>query len=106
MGPDAPSGTWLQTADADYLCYEEQTSPFHQAHIVLSLAGHVLLGEATGQLVDRQLVPGLSPQLVRLMLGDDARSAVTACEAETFAFLALAPPRPAPYPPPLHPHAL
>jgi hypothetical protein len=98
MGPNAPSGTWLRTADADYLCYEEQTSPFHQAHIVLSLAAHLLLGDEAGPLVDRRLVPDLSPQLVRLMLGDTAGSTVTHREAETFAFLALEHARPASYP--------
>ena len=45
MDAGAPSGVWLRTARADYFYYEEQTSPFHQAHIVLSLAARLLLGE-------------------------------------------------------------
>ncbi len=90
MEPGAPSGTWFRTAGADYLCYEQQTSAFHQAHIVLSLAAHVLLlGDSAGPSVDVRLVPDVSPQLVRLMLGGAACSPVTQLEAETFAFLAL-----------------
>jgi Family of unknown function (DUF6545) len=90
MEPGAPSGTWFRTAGADYLCYEQQTSAFHQAHIVLSLAAHLLLlGDAAGPSVDLRLVPDVSPELVRLMLGGAACSPVTQLEAETFAFLAL-----------------
>jgi hypothetical protein len=99
MEPGAPSGTWFRTAGADYLCYEQRTSPFHQAHIVLSLAAHVLLlGDAAGPCVDLRLVPDVSPQLVRLILGGAACSPVTQLEAETFAFLALDRTLPAGYP--------
>jgi len=89
MGPGDPSGTLLRTADADYLCYERRTSPFHQAHIALSLTAYLLAGDATGPLIDRRLVPDLSPQLVRLMLGEPAGSAVAEAEAEAFAFIVL-----------------
>jgi hypothetical protein len=99
MRPAAPSGTWLRTDRADYFYYEEQTSPFHQAHIVLSLAAHVLLGDAAAPSVDLRLVPGGGPELVRLMLGGIAASPVTHLEAETFAFLALERARPVCYPP-------
>jgi hypothetical protein len=89
MEPGAPSGTFFSTAGADYLFYEQRTTPFHQAHIVFSLTGRMLLGEMDGPSFDRRLVPDLSPQLIRLMLGQVADSTVTRAEAETFAFLAM-----------------
>lgn len=98
MRPGAPSGTWLRTDEADYFYYEEQTSPFHQANIMLSLAAYVLLGDTSGASVDLRLVPDVSPALVRLMLGAVAANPVTHLEAETFAFLALEHARPASYP--------
>ena len=89
MEPGAPSGTFFSTAGADYLYYEQRTTPFHQAHIVLSLTGRMLLGELDGPSFDRRLVPDLSPQLIGLMLGQIADSTATQAEAETFAFLAM-----------------
>ena len=41
----------------------------HQAHIVLSLAGRLLLSDALGLSVDRRLAPAAGSQLHRLMLG-------------------------------------
>src|ERR1019366_5734580 len=89
MEPGAPSGTFFSTAGADYLYYEQRTTPFHQAHIVLSLTGRMLLGELDGPSFDRRLVPDLSPQLIGLMLGQIADSTATQAEAEAFAFLAM-----------------
>ena len=106
MRPGAPSGTWLRTDGADYFYYEEQTSSFHQAHIILSLAAHVLLGGAGAPSVEPRLVPGVSPGLVRMMLGSSATGPVTHLEAETFAFLAMERARPACYPPSLARRAL
>jgi hypothetical protein len=87
--PGAPSGVWIGTADTDCLYYEEQTSPFHQAHIVLHLAGQMLIGDARGPAIDSRLVPSVSQQLIGLMLSGDEQDAVTRLEAETFAFLVL-----------------
>jgi hypothetical protein len=89
MAAGAPSGVWLRTARADYFYYEEQTSPFHQAHIVLSLAARTLLGDSSGPAVDPLLTPDVSPRLAGLMLGNPGRRPVTRGEAEAFAFLAL-----------------
>jgi hypothetical protein len=89
MEPGTPSGVWIGTADADYLYYEEQTSPFHQAHIVLHLAARMVLGEGSGPAIDTRLVPDVSQRLIGLMLGTGEQNTVTHLEAETFAFLAL-----------------
>jgi hypothetical protein len=106
MREGAPSGIWLRTASADYFYYEEQTSPFHQAHIVLFLAAYVLLGGTSGASVDPRLVPDVSPALARIMIDGNADSPLTRPEAETFAFLALEHARPAAYPPSLARRAL
>ena len=106
MRVDAPSGIWLRTGSADYFYYEEQTSTFHQAHIVLSLAAHVLLGDTSGVSIDPRLVPEVSPTLARTMIDGIASSPLTPLEAETFAFLALEYARPAAYPPSLARRAL
>ena len=89
MPPGAPSGVFFETGNTCYLCYERDTSPLHQAHIVLSLTSHLVLGETADSLIDRRLVPDLSPQLIRLMLGDVPSRAVAQADAETFAFVAL-----------------
>jgi hypothetical protein len=98
MRPGAPSGTWLRTARADYFYYEEQTSRFHQGHIMLFLAAHVLLGDPANQSVDLRLMPDVSPHLARIMLTGTAGNPVTELEAETFAFMALEYARRAAYP--------
>ncbi len=89
LAPGAPSGIFFRTTGADYLYYEQQTTPYHQAHIVLFLATHMLRGEVDDASFDRRLVPDVSPELLRLMLGDISDSTVTRADAEEFAFLAL-----------------
>jgi hypothetical protein len=89
MEPGAPSGVWFRTDDADYLCYDEGTSPFHQAHIVVQLAAYTLLGDVAGPMVDARLVPAAGPGPGEVMFGDAARSPVREIEAEDFAFHAL-----------------
>lgn len=89
LPPGAPSGLWFGTRSADYLYYEERTSLFHQAHIVAHLAAHLMASQGMA-VFDARLAPDLSPELVRLILGDVAPSPVSDAEAETFAFLALA----------------
>lgn len=94
MESGGPSGALLRRGEADYLYYEAQTSPFHQAHIVLCLTARLLLGEGAGMPVDPRLVADLSPRVIRLMLGDPASSMLTHAEAERFAFLVLTQARP------------
>ena len=87
--PGAPSGMWCRTAETDYLYYERQTSPFHQAHILLHLAARLLLNNQSGLTLDPALVPDLSPRLVRLILGDDVQVSQADAEAENLAILSL-----------------
>lgn len=90
-----PFGVLLRRAGADYLYYEEQTFPFHQAHIVLCLAAPLLLGETFRPSIDLRLVPDVCPQLVRMMLGEPTECTRRWCWAEAFAFLVLDQARPA-----------
>ena len=86
MPPGAPSGAWLQTGSTDFLFYEEQTSPFHQAHIVSSLAAHIVLGDNAGGTITRQLVPNVDLPLGRMIPGSQIGDAISRAEAEAFAF--------------------
>ncbi|HEY1918990.1 MAG TPA: DUF6545 domain-containing protein [Streptosporangiaceae bacterium] len=89
-----PSGALIRRPAADYLYYEEQTSPFHRAHIVLCLAAHIVLGQGSPAPVDMRLMPDVSPQLVRRMLGASRDGVISSLQAEAFAYLALGRPGP------------
>jgi hypothetical protein len=82
MDSGAPPGIWLRTDFADYLYYESQTSPFHQAHILLLLAARLLLNNGSGISFDPRLVPDLRPEMIRLILGDDTQIIETEDDAE------------------------
>jgi hypothetical protein len=84
-----PPGLWLRTADADYLYYESQTSPFHQAHVLLLLTARLLLDNGPGKTIDPRLVPDLCPEMVRLILGDDTQIAATEDDAERLVYQAM-----------------
>jgi hypothetical protein len=87
----SPSGIWIRSNGTDYLYYERATSPFHQAHIVLHLAAHVLLNDTSAVVLDERLHSQVSKELVQLMLGDTTPSAITGPQADAFAFAALEP---------------
>jgi hypothetical protein len=89
MAPGAPFGICIRTTGADYLYYEQQTSPFHQAHIVLCLAVQLLLGDEAGGAIDLRLIPDVSPELVQVILGGSDSRPVPDSEAEAFALLAM-----------------
>jgi hypothetical protein len=88
LQPEAPSGLCLRTADADYLYYEEQTSPFHQAHILTGLAAH-LLAESPTAGPDLRLAGPVSPRLTHLMLGASEGHPLSQDQAETLTFHAM-----------------
>jgi len=85
MTPGAPSGVWLRSEGSDFLFFEEQTSLFHQAHIVLCLAAHMLAGDGREGRIDRRLVPNVAPS-PRIILGAEIGNAISRSEAEAFAF--------------------
>jgi hypothetical protein len=85
----SPSGVCCRTASADYLYYEDQTSPFHQAHILVCLAAHAVVDSEPQRWVDPRLIPDVSPHLAELMLGAVGCAPVGDQDAEAFAVRAL-----------------
>jgi hypothetical protein len=50
MPPDSPSGVWAATPKRDYIFYEKDTTPLHQALIVSHELGHILFEHGTDDL--------------------------------------------------------
>lgn len=67
-GEESPCGIWISTEVADHIFFEEQTSPFHQEHIILHELGHMICGHtgpdlggeldkaSFGEVVDHKMV--------------------------------------------------
>jgi hypothetical protein len=89
----SPCGVWLATDTADYIFYEQTTSPLHQEHIALHEVGHLLSDHRpTGPLDEAAalaLTPHLDPGMVRRMLGRTTYSTEEEREAEMLAWLIL-----------------
>ncbi|WP_206787323.1 hypothetical protein [Amycolatopsis sp. MtRt-6] len=96
----APCGLLMSTERADYILYPTGTTALHRRHILLHEVGHLLCGHvgpdghvagADGVAIDaaagRQLMPNLSPELVRRVLGRTTYSEVEEREAELVASL-------------------
>lgn len=70
-----PFGVWIATGDADYILYQQETTPAHQDHIILHELGHMLAGHQGEQGVDdlpRDSFPGLAPDDLHPGLTPDA----------------------------------
>lgn len=90
--PASPCGLLLSTDHADYLCYAVNTSPLHREHILLHEAGHLVCGHTGPSTVDAlpaALLPHLSGELVRRVLGRTSFDDVQERQAELFASLVL-----------------
>lgn len=93
----APCGLLMSTERADYILYPTNTTALHRRHILLHEVGHLLCGHtgsdagADGVAIDaaagRQLMPNLSPELVRRVLGRTTYTEVQEREAELVASL-------------------
>ncbi|SFW91515.1 hypothetical protein [Amycolatopsis australiensis] len=92
----APCGLLMSTERADYILYPADTTALHRRHILLHEVGHLLCGHAgtvggaDGVAIDaagRQLMPNLSPELVRRVLGRTTYTEVEEREAELVASL-------------------
>ncbi|MFF7329867.1 ParH-like protein [Streptomyces sp. NPDC008150] len=91
--PDLPCGLLLTTDACHYVLYTADTTYFHQQHILLHEAAHLLCGHdesAALGTADRALMPSLSPELVRRVLGRTTYSEPQEAEAELVASLILA----------------
>ncbi len=86
-------GTWMRTAKADYVFYEEDTSQLHQQHIVFHELGHILRRHVPGSELSkdlaRNLAPGIKVSDVFRVLGRDSYTDDDEFEAELIATLVL-----------------
>lgn len=89
-------GLLIRTRKADYICYEQGTSPVHRNHIVLHEAAHLLMGHSS-RIGD--LMPELDPARLGQVLGRSGYSDQQEQEAEIVASL-IAARIGAPVPPP------
>lgn len=83
-----PFGCWISTQQADYIFYQQETTPDHQSHIILHELGHIISGhdsdESDDELLD-DLYPDLEPDTVRRALRRTAYDTEQEREAETVA---------------------
>ncbi|MCG8927346.1 hypothetical protein [Lentzea sp. CC55] len=92
MSASGACGLWMAGATTDYICYERNTTPVHQAHIVLHELGHILCDHPGSEPVDLALsgfFPDLSATTLKIMLARHHAgfSAEHETEAETVAYL-------------------
>ncbi|WP_407286838.1 hypothetical protein [Streptomyces sp. BP-8] len=75
LAAEDPCGLLVSTHDADYVCYESETSALHQVHVIAHELGHLLwdhepCDSVGGGVQAYRALPGdLDPVLVRRMLG-------------------------------------
>jgi hypothetical protein len=76
---------------ADYVFFENATSPLHREHIILHELGHLLRDHAPKEIIDnrvlRLLLPTLDIDVIRRVMGRTSYSAVEEQEAEMIASL-------------------
>jgi hypothetical protein len=86
-------GTWMRTAKADYVFYEEDTSQLHQQHIIFHEVGHILRSHVPGKElskdVARTIAAGMKVSDVFRVLGRDSYTDDDEFEAELIATLIL-----------------
>lgn len=91
LGPGTPCGVLVSTDYADYICYPADTTALHAEHILLHEVGHLLCGHEGDAVLEadavRALVPDLSADLVRRVLGRTGYTQRQEMEAELLATL-------------------
>jgi hypothetical protein len=87
----APCGLLMTTDRADYILYPVNTTELHQQHILMHEVAHLLCGHTGTAEIDaaatRALMPNLSPELVRRVLGRTVYTETEEREAELLASL-------------------
>ncbi|MFF8399904.1 hypothetical protein [Streptomyces sp. NPDC016172] len=90
-GVGKPCGLWVATDDANYICYQKYTTRAHQQHIVRHEIAHGLCGHAATEVMPDEmlqlLMPTLSPELVRSVLGRTTYTVTEERAAELIASL-------------------
>lgn len=94
--PDLPCGLVVTTRESDWIVYRADTTQLHRQHILLHEGAHILCGHserggdgATLVAAARTLMPHLSAELVRGVLGRTAYTEPDEHEAELVATLIL-----------------
>ena len=94
--PDLPCGLVVTTRDSDWIVYRADTTRLHRQHILLHEGAHILCGhserggDGTSMIAAaRVLMPHLSAELVRGVLGRTAYTEPDEREAELVASLIL-----------------
>ncbi|RLU79971.1 hypothetical protein CTZ27_36105 [Streptomyces griseocarneus] len=84
-------GMWLATETDDHIFFEQRTSRVHQEHILLHEIGHMLFDHHGTDLghseASQGLLPDLSPELVKRLLGRTSYTNRQEQEAEMLASL-------------------
>ncbi|MFJ9085484.1 hypothetical protein ACIRL3_23985 [Streptomyces sp. NPDC102384] len=67
---EGPLGAWLEMAAADVIVFQQETTSYHQDHIVLHELGHILADHPgpAGTAVWESLLPGLKADAIRRAL--------------------------------------
>jgi Zn-dependent peptidase ImmA (M78 family) len=87
-----PHGLWLAGDNADFVFYQQHTSPAHQDHIILHELCHLLCdhrAELWQELPRQRLMPDLQPETVQRVLSRASYSDDQEREAELLASLIL-----------------
>jgi hypothetical protein len=88
-----PCGLWAALPSRDYVFYESDTSPMHQAHIILHELGHLIWGHRSAYVLDlvllQSLLPDLDPRMIETVLRRARYETNEEQEAEVLASLAL-----------------
>lgn len=95
--PDLPCGLVVTTDGADWIVYRADTTAVHRQHILLHEAAHLVCGHAdatgsaagAGAAAASSLMPHLSADLIRSVLGRTVYSEPEEREAELVASLIL-----------------
>ena len=90
---DGPWGLWVATPSADFIFFEEATSPLHQQHIILHELSHLVCDHTplpvTDPALHELLLPNLAPGAIQRVLRRVAYSNEDEREAELLASLIL-----------------
>jgi Zn-dependent peptidase ImmA (M78 family) len=92
-GRPGPCGLWISAPNRDYIFYEADTTPLHQAHIVLHELAHLLFGHQSANVLEpellRSLVPDLEPTTLQRVLRRASYDTQQEQEAELLATMLL-----------------
>lgn len=81
-----PHGLWVSTEQREYVVFEERLAPVHQRQVILHEIGHIVCDHAASPLLAAEdaglLLPSLSPDVVRRVLGRQHGQSDAEIEAE------------------------